>query len=232
MIELVVGLPGQGKSLFAARTVVGLLRRNKKIYDKKNIMRAIATEMPLNIDALTKHLGFDVAPFIHRWTDMEELVRMRGVDVILDEVANKFDARNFASLPDSVKIWLRHHEKQGVDVYANTQHLEAVDIAFRRMLSALYTISKVFGSPRPGPGKETIGHVWGLCVYMRHNPKQYSFDDDKGSPMWLIPRFLFIRRRYVDAYDTLFEIPTESRSQVRHRTLTCAHCEYTKVVHT
>lgn len=229
MIELVVGLPGQGKSLTSARTVLDLLARNERWFKKSGIRRRIASNMPF-------------APFLLErfpeqivyWKTLEEVVLLEDVDVIWDEVANQMDARNWLNLPESVKHWLRHHDKVGVEVYANTQHLEAVDVQFRRLINRLYVVTKLFGSPRPAVTKPPIAKVWGVVMLRQHDPKLYAWQSDTGEVVKSaigMPSFFWMSRRLVAVYDTRYKILADAETSLRHIVKRCPTCRTEKVVH-
>jgi len=229
MIELVVGLPGQGKSLMSAKTVLSLLERNKRWEARTGQKRRIASNMPFSDELREKY-----PDSIVYWAELDDVVRMPDVDVVFDEVANKFDARNWLNLSDQVKWWLRHHDKDGIEIYANTQHFEAVDVQFRRLVNRLYVVSKLIGSARPSATKPKPKKIWGVCMYRQHDPKMYSFEGDSGeAPRSSIglPSFLWISKKLVSVYDTRHKILGDAETKLRHINKTCPDCGTHKVVH-
>lgn len=237
MIELVVGLPGQGKSLFSARTVLQLLDRNKRWFEKTGIKRQIASNMPFNEDAVAAALKWEsIDGWFRYWTSLEEVIVLPDVDVVFDEVANKFDARNWLNLPENVKWWLRHHDKDGIEIYANTQHYEAVDVQFRRLVNRLLVVQKLVGSRRPAATRPPIKRVWGVCAIRQHDPRLYTFNADnaqaeevKSAMGW--PSLFWISRELVSVYDTRHKIHGDSETTLRHVSKRCPQCGTTKTVH-
>lgn len=231
MIELIIGMPGEGKSLYTARTVLFLLERNKKWEQKSGVIRRIASNMPF-----AQFLSEQYPNRITYWKTLAQLAELEDCDVIFDEVANQLDSRNWPNLPDEIKYWLRHHDKVGVEVYANTQNYEAVDVQFRRLVNRLYVVKKFIGSRRPAPTRPPVKRIWGLCYLRRHDPRLYSWEADTGnleevkSAMGM-PEFLWITKRLVSVYDTRYKIPGDSSLCWRHLTKSCATCGYTKDVH-
>jgi len=229
MIELAVGLPGQGKSLLSAKTVLDLLHRNARWEKRSGKVRRILSNMPLSPSLMAKwpdRIGY--------WRTLEEVCEQEDCDVIWDEVANQMDARNWLNLPQSVKEWLRHHDKVGVEVYANTQNFEAVDVQFRRLVNRLFVVSKLIGSPRPAATKPPIRKVWGIIMMRQHDPKLYKFVNDTGEEVksaYGMPSFFTIRREYVDAYDTTYKVPADLETELRHIEKVCKTCKTMKVVH-
>lgn len=229
MIELVVGLPGQGKSLHSAQRVLELLVRNERWYKKTGIVRRVASNMPIGDWVLSKY-----PDRIVYWSSIEDVVKLSNVDVIFDEVANKFDARNWLNLPDSVKWWLRHHDKDGIEIYANTQHYEAVDVQFRRLVNRLYVVQKIIGSARPAATRPKPKNVWGVILRRQHDPKTYVFESDTGEKVRSaigLPSFFFITGELVSVYDTTFKIMGDNETVLRHIEKRCAECGTSKVVH-
>lgn len=229
MIDLTVGLPGQGKSLRSAKMVLNLLERNKKWEAQTGVKRRIAANMPFSPELEAKYPGSIVY-----WSDIEEVCRLADVDVIFDEVANKFDARNWINLPDAVKWWLRHHDKEGVEIYANTQHYEAVDVQFRRLVNYLYVVTKVIGSGRPAATKPPAKMIWGVVMVRQHDPKTYSFEGDSGEKVRStigFPSFFFITRKLVSIYDTRHKILGDDETKMRHIVKSCDVCRAQKIVH-
>lgn len=230
MIELVCGLPGQGKSLMAAKTVRDLVRRNLAWERKTGIKRRIASNMPFSPEYTARYPDM----FVY-WTDIDDVVAMQDVDVIFDEVANKFDARNWVNLPEKVKWWLRHHDKDGIEIYANTQHFEAVDVQFRRLVNRLYVVSKIIGSARPAATRPLPKRIWGVIMVRQHDPRTYAFESDTGENVrsaFGIPSFFFINRELVDIYDTRYKILGDDSSTFRHSIKKCPDCGLERVVHT
>jgi hypothetical protein len=241
MIELIVGLPGQGKSLVAAKTVLELLERNEK-WNKKTekdfapsekrpywLPRRIASNMPFSPSLEEKW-----PDRFKYWTTLDELVKLENVDVIFDEVANQFDARNWQLLADDVKRWLRHHDKDGIEVYANTQHYEAVDVQFRRLVNRLYVVRKLIGSPRPAATKPIPKRIWGVCYLRQHDPKTYAHESDTGDVVKSaigIPSPFFIHKKYVDAYDTTYKIEGDKIVRTRHIIKKCSDCGHETIAH-
>lgn len=193
--EIIEGAPGQGKSLYTARLVKKLAKRNLKWAKKSGIIRQIYSNIKFNED-----FESDYREFIKYWRNPTELVQLMDCDVIWDEIATELDSRNFASLPDELKIFLSQYRKRGVDVYANTQDFSMVDARARLMVTRVATLSKMIGSSDPSPTKPPIKRIWGLIAcrevenYKQTNPEKKEYG--------IIPSFFFINREDVELYDT------------------------------
>lgn len=215
-IILYTGKPGMGKSLKIADTVLGLLARNARWKKESGEVRRVMANL-------------DFAPWLHeqypgligKWERLEELTELRGADIVIDEVANLLDARNWANLPVSVPIFLRQHEKRGCDIYATTQNFPNVEVSFRRLVSELYECEKWFGSDRPGPCKPPVKTVWGMVWLWHYDPSTYDSPTPQRSGLgFSMP--LWITRELVSCYDTLQEIKQGVYPPLQHIERKCA----------
>jgi len=210
-IVLYTGKPGQGKSLKVADTVLGLLARNERWRKKTGQVRRVMANL-------------DFAPWLHdaypgligTWSRIEELTELRGADIVIDEVANILDARNWANLPASVPIFLRQHEKRGCDIYATTQNFPNVEVSFRRLVTELYECTKVFGSDRPGPCKPDPRRIWGMVWLTHYDAETYDSPKPRRSGWAGLTFPLWISRTLVSCYDTLQEIKQGEYPPLQH----------------
>jgi len=193
--EIVEGAPGQGKSLYTAKLIKKLAKRNLKWAVKTGQIRKICTNITLNETFVD-----DYREFIHYWKSPTELVQMLDCDVIWDEIATELDSRNFANLPDELKIFLSQYRKRGVDIYANTQDFSMVDARARLMVTRVATLSKMIGSGDPSPTKPPVKRIWGL-VAVREVENFKETNPTKKEYGW-IPSFFFIDRVDIELYDT------------------------------
>jgi len=193
--EIVEGSPGQGKSLYTARLARKILMRNKKAMEKYGIVRFLYSNIRFS-DSFFREWGF----FIRYWKTPTDLIQIQDADVIWDEIATELDSRNFATLPDELKIFLSQYRKRGVDIYANTQDFSMVDARARLMVTRVATLNKMIGSPDPTPTKPPIRRIWGLIAVREvENFKETSPDKKVYG---LVPSFFFIDREDIEIYDT------------------------------
>jgi len=151
------GLESSGKSLRLAMTVAKIARRNSKWNKKQEEnwkkacaiafkhrlpqpqrppIRPIVSNMPFRKDFenyVTKELN---VPILY-WKNIDDLIQYENCDVIVDEVANYFDARNWESLPLEARMWLSQGAKRGIELYVSAQDFAQVDNAFRLLANHL-----------------------------------------------------------------------------------------------
>jgi len=114
--EITEGAPGQGKSLYTARTARRLLDRNLKWEAQGNIRRILWSNLKFSEDFEKEYEGY-----ISYWSDSSQLVKLRDCDIIWDEIATELDARNWPNLSIEMKRFLSQYRKRGIDIYGNTQ---------------------------------------------------------------------------------------------------------------
>jgi len=220
--EVVEGQPGQGKSLYTARKVESLIRRNKKWYVTQQKLGLVAKKRVI-VSNMKFSPAFEKenAGWFRYWLNLSDLMKERHVDIIWDEIATELDSRNWSLLSDEVKRFLSQYRKRGLEIYANTQDFSMVDGRARIMITSVATLTKVMGSPDPSETRPPPKHIWGL-IWIRHvenwretqaTKKRYNLLD--------ILNFMPIERRYVEMYDTTQDIEKGVPPPLRHETRYC-----------
>jgi len=163
MIVIFTGLPGSGKSYKLARTVVDILYRNRKLFERAE--KHLCKENDCDPDPgavhrheaprrrivhtnlqLAKPVEEEFKGYFEYWTELRQLTPLRDADVIIDEVATYFDARLWETLSLEMRRWLAQHRKFGIEIYGTSQDFAQVDKAFRRLTSDLQYLTKIAGS--------------------------------------------------------------------------------------
>lgn len=193
--EIVEGAPGQGKSLYTARLVRKLIARNRKWFERSGVIRKIYSNIHFAPSFVEENKDF-----IAYWSSPVELTQILDADVIWDEIATELDSRNFANLPDELKIFLSQYRKRGVDIYANTQDFSMVDARARLMVTHVATLSKMIGSADPSPTKPPVKRIWGLVAV--REVQNYKETNPTKKEYGILPSFFFIDREDVELYDT------------------------------
>jgi len=191
MIHLTIGMPGSGKSLRSAKKLQWLLKRNKRIWKKYKIKRLVSTNLPLHDEFKEKN-----KEWLHIWNDFNEVIYKEDMDIIIDEVARFYDARDWASLPYDWKTFLQEHDKMGNIIYANTQVPQQIDVAFRRLCEQIEWIYKLFGSRRPSHTKPPIKRIWGAIWILPIDKTSFEKEAHEmkieRSFLWWIPHLNII----------------------------------------
>lgn len=216
IFEITEGAPGQGKSLYTASKTQDLCRRNEKWFKKGNVKREVWSNIKFSEEFEKKWNGY-----IRYWTDTNELVKLRNVDIVWDEIATELDSRNWINLSVEMKRFLSQYRKRGIDIYANTQDFSMIDQRARLMISGVKNLKKICGSRDISTTKPKPKHIWGI-VLVRHVINWRETDAEKKK-YELIPEFFFIEKRLVKIYDTMQDIPVGKPPALKHNVVFCEH---------
>lgn len=241
MIAIFTGLPGSGKSALLARTVIKVLHRNEKWYNKQ-IKKAEAagedTELIKRREVWTNlKLGPKVEDrykeYIRYWVDLRQLTKLRDVDVVIDEVATYFDARLWETLSLEMRRWLAQHRKFGIEIYGTSQDFAQVDKAFRRLTSELVYLRKLIGTRDISPTRPPPRWVLVLSLKRNLDPTTYDEQKSKFASKDAIPFFIIITRADVDVFNTRAEVNLSKALPLRHIDRVCENdnCAFHKVQH-
>jgi len=238
-ITIIEGLPGAGKSVSTAKVAIELLYRNLNWYRRSGIKRKIFSNIKFNdsiveqiIDASkTDAEGDTVSEWIGYWDDPSELVQLRDVDVIWDEVATHLDSTQWANVPLELKRWLQQHRKFGIEIFGTTQDFAMIDKSMRRMTSHLLILSKLIGSRDKSSTKPDVKHIWGVVAVRSLDPTAY--DETKSKQAGGFPSFMFLSRAGVELFDTTQEIKQGKYPPLNHVDRECieTNCGFHRVIH-
>lgn len=193
-----IGDKGQGKSYMLAKTLVSILKRNRKWHEKLGL--------PLRPVVVMETLGLSEW-FVDNWKDylkafkeIEELASFREADVFIDDISMRLDSRKWELLPDDARQWLYGAERLGCDVFFTAQKFSRVEITFRLLTDAIYLCSKSIGSKRPSATRPEIKRIWGIisvCNIPKSAYQKETFNQDE----WGGGRIHWLSRKYTDVYD-------------------------------
>lgn len=212
--EVIEGPPGQGKSLWTARRCEWLVQRNRKWQKRTGILREIWSNMRFSEKFEEKNKDM-----LRYWSDTNELVKLRNVDILWDEIATELDARNWVNLSVELKRFLSQYRKRGCDIYANTQDFSMVDARARLMISRVTTLRKICGSRDISSTKPNPKFLWGII--MCRDVLNFRETDPEKKKYALIPSFFFIEKHLVSLYDTTQDIPVGKPPALHHYTVYC-----------
>jgi len=239
MIVVYTGLPGSGKSLKLASTLIDVLYRNKFFYQKqlKQYEKGEIFEFPKMRELWT---NLQLTPIIEQefpgqikyWTDLRQLTPLRDVDVAIDEIATYFDARLWETLSLEMRRWLAQHRKFGIEIYGTAQDFAQTDKAFRRLTSNLYYLRKLIGSADLSPTRPAPKYIWGVTTVSELDPTTYDEQKSKFASKGF-PSFMFITRQATQVFDTRAEVKLSSALPLKHIAKECENndCDFHKVIH-
>jgi len=227
MIVIFTGLPGSGKSLKLADTVISIFYRNRRWAKKSGIQRQVWTNLKLAPAVEEEFKG----EFVY-WADLRQLTPLRDVDVVIDEVSTYFDARLWETLSLEMRRWLAQHRKFGIEIYGTSQDFAQVDKAFRRLTSNLLYLTKLFGSGDISPTRPAPRWIWGLSMIRELDPTIYDEQKSKFQATGF-PRFMMITRAAVSVFDTRAEVRLSNALPLKHIERDCElpNCPFHKVQH-
>lgn len=129
-ITVVVGRPGQGKSVWLVGQIRKWCKRKKNVYTNIEIR-----------DQKFLNKYHDKLFYIE---SLEDLLNVREGKVILDEVQTYINSRNWDKLPISFQLLLQQHRKRGLDIIGATQSIKRVDVVFRELVQFYFRIGRIF----------------------------------------------------------------------------------------
>lgn len=120
MVKIYFGVPGSGKTTYAAKIV------------KKNLKKGIKTFTNVNIRGSIK---IDTSQIGH--------FDMSDGELIIDEASIEYNNRNYKSLPKEQIAWYKLARHYGIrNIYIFSQSYDDMDITLRRLADVLYIVRR------------------------------------------------------------------------------------------
>jgi len=145
------GTPGSGKSYDAVAKIIANLRMGRMVFTN---IRGL--DQPLCLEMIKMLTGLDdcwLAHYLHYLPDHQVIDFWNhvtpGALIVLDEVQNFFNARNWASKENTMfNMWASTHRHHGYEVILITQNIQRIDTAVRALVEWTYVYRKMnfFGS--------------------------------------------------------------------------------------
>lgn len=223
------GKESSGKSLKLAQVAKDLVIRNAKWAKQSGIVRPIASNLIFSESFMTfaKEKGIPIII----WANLDDLIKLRDCDIIIDEISNYFDARGWKELNLSVRRWMSQGAKVGIEMYTSAQDFAQVDIAFRRLINHLYLVKKLIGSRRPSATKPPVTFIWGITNIVELDPLRYDDVTDKFNRISSFPSLFFITQERCDIFDTTQIVDLSVPLNYNHSIRKCLDCDYEAILH-
>jgi len=232
MKKIFTGLEGSGKSLALAMQIEELIERNSKWLEKTGIQRPIRSRMQFT-PKLEEYAHLRGVPITY-WRSKADLIKFKECDVIIDEIGNLWNSRQWTEMSIEELDWLSQGAKNGVEMYGAAQDFAMVDKGFRRLVNELYHIRKIVGSRRPSATKPPVKFIWGLCQKIELDPQRYNEQEDKFEKVNIFSfSFFFIRKEFCEYFNTNAIIERSKALPFRHVDRNCEepNCEFHKIAH-
>lgn len=226
MIGIYQGLPGSGKSMLMARTLIEVLYRNRKWKKKTGIERYVYHNL-----MLSEEVKKEFSDLLRAWDSPDQLPMLRNVDVFWDEVATHLDATQWANMSLELKRWLQQHRKFGLEIYGTCQDFAQIDISFRRLTSDLLHLTKIFGSRDISATSPPPKFIYGLIVGRVLDPTNYNEKKSKFESEEWLPKFFWLTQTDIKIYDTQAEVAVGKHPTLRHIERKCDCCGHLKITH-
>lgn len=232
-IEIATGLPGAGKSAYTAWTGLMLMQENKRYWEKKGGMPRTVSPNMRYCKSVEEEYGLaDQGGIIQYWDDPLQVSKMTDTDVIWEEMGAHCDSRQWENMPIELKRFFQQHRHRGVNIYANVQEFADIDVSIRRLTSNLVYLTKIAGSPDPGPNRPPIKYIWGLVLKTYLDPIGYK-EMEKFKNADPVPGLFWIDEEKVSLYDMRNDIQPGKYPPLRHIERHCGDpkCQFHKTIH-
>lgn len=235
MFQFTFGDVGSGKTIDHVNTSLDLLKRSVKIEKKYKLgIRQIWSNFHLSSEIETKY-----KERFFTWHDPLEMIFIdypkntqirRDFDCLWDEMAVELPSDRWKEVDPEIRRFFAQHRKRGIQIYGNTQDYMMLDINARRMATRVFQTHKIIGNRDPSSTLPKIRFIWGLIAKWELDKACIRSDDMLRKHVSLLPLWLVISRRLVNAYDTGEDI-AKCRDSFKHLTRECLVCGYKKIIH-
>lgn len=231
---LFYGNKGNGKSLFTAYLFNYLLetyywQEKKYPYLQK---RQVWSNQAFGKEVEEKELG----NHLMYWSHPKQLDELRNSDIIWDEIGKDIPAMGWKDMPKYLRQVFSHLRKRGNRIFANTQVYNDIDVSFRRQCDRTFKMVKVIGSPDISASLPPVKHPWGIIVMYEMDKNSLETQDNldlqkQRAVLIQIPKFLVIRKKWINMYDTKMEIPAWRADKLAHIEKICEKCGKVHIDH-
>lgn len=136
MINIVVGKPGTGKTYFLVKKAWEFHRQGLDVYSN------------FKLDFSWLHKKNKLYGNIYYWEDLEDLLSIRGGQILIDECQIYFNSRGWKDLPPKLQYKFQQHRKhrgqkgQSLDIWGAVQNVKRIDTVVRELVNSVYQLKK------------------------------------------------------------------------------------------
>lgn len=228
-IYVCAGSTGSGKTTWLADRGLWLLRDNYRTFKrgKGNLpMRRLASNIHFAPWVEEKY-----SEQIIYWKHPRELVGLRDVDILWDELATDLDSTQYQYTPLDLKRFLQQHRKRGITIYGTVQDFPMLDIAMRRLVHRLRYAIKIIGSRDLAANMPAPRFLWGVIFLWEVDRRSFQSNVEEYKMAWIWPELLFISKKLTSAFDTTQEIEAGEMPEVQHIERKCKVCGKLHPIH-
>lgn len=146
MITIVTGKPGAGKTLFMTYQALDMFLNGYDVYANWKLDFSAYVEK--------KKLKEEKLGNVYFWSEVPELLHIKGGQIFIDEAQGYFDSREWQEMPPSAKQKFSAHrhdvrqDKEGniipLDIWAGVQHTSNIDKRIRDLGQHFCEIRNIF----------------------------------------------------------------------------------------
>jgi hypothetical protein len=147
MITIITGKPGAGKTLFMTYKALDMIKKGQNVYANWKMDFSGVLE--------NKKIGKEKLGNVYFWSEIPELLHIKGGQIFIDEAQGYFDSREWQEMPPSAKQKFsahRHDVKKDdngqiipLDIWAGVQHTSNIDKRIRDLGQNYIEIKNLFG---------------------------------------------------------------------------------------
>lgn len=185
MINICTGKPGQGKTAYLVFLAWKFLQQGRDIYSNFYI------NFDLLIDKLPDHKKKKLGKIIF-WDTLDELINIRGGQILIDECQIYFNSRGWKNLPPRLQYKFQQHRKhrgltgQSLDIWGAVQNVKRIDTVVRELVNSIHQCKRV-----------------GKLVMVR----EYDIEEiDNVKKVCYGRKYFWIGKKITSSYDTYQEI--------------------------
>lgn len=211
MINIITGKPGTSKTYNLVRLAWKFLNQGKDVYSNfyinfDELARKREKSKLHRLKKSIKQKLFDLTGWkifcpiklgeLHFWEKLDDLIDIRGGEILIDECQIYFNNRSWKDLPLRLQYKFQQHRKHikrdengkiiGLNIWGAVQNVKRIDLIVRELVNSVYVVKKV-----------------GRLILL----KQYDIEEiDKDKKYCYSNTLCWFRYSIADSYDTFQEI--------------------------